>query len=69
MAVQTPRSAALARPGVRARPAYIGARAGTSLRLDGGRPNSDEAALRVCEAYRRIAPKTLARAVAALGAG
>ena len=43
------------------KPAYIGARGWTSLRLDQGKPDWDEVASRAREAYLRVAPKTLAK--------
>jgi hypothetical protein len=46
------------------KPAYIGARGWTSLRLDRGKPDWDEVKARLREAYARVAPKTLARRVA-----
>jgi hypothetical protein len=46
------------------KPAYIGARGWTSLRLDRGKPDWAEVSARLIEAYRRVAPKTLARRIA-----
>ena len=45
------------------RPAYIGARGWTSLRLDKGKVDWNEVGSRLSEGYLRVAPKTLARLV------
>jgi hypothetical protein len=41
------------------KPAHIGARGWTSLRLDQGKPDWDEVTARLREAYARVAPKSL----------